>query len=431
MVKKRRDLLKAAAAASAFAALPKFSMAQAGCGKIKVAIVGCGRGGGLIAEYMMKADADISITALADLFEDKAEALHAKLLESAKRDYPANPEIYAVKKENIFTGWDSYKAAIASGADLIAFATPPVFRPQEALAAANAGKHLFLDKPAAVDAPGARQISEASKICKEKNLSAACGLQRRGHAGYTEAVKRVQDGQIGDIVGAQCYWMFPHYEGMELVREDLSPDDMEYQIRNWHAFIWAGGDQIVEQQIHSLDVARWVLGGAPSEIMGVGGRAITLPAPKYGNRYSHFAVDFDYGQKGRLQTLCRQEPKTAPYILERFAGTKGALETNLFGVQKITGQNPWQAAQSQSDGRVEIYQKLFASVRNSSGFNMLDDFAESTLLGIAGRLAAYSGKKFKFDWVRLRSSEVLAPKEFKFGALPVAPVPVPGEYKLT
>ncbi len=424
--------MKGAAGAAALSALPRFAFSAPlqGEGRIKVAIVGCGRGGGIIAKSMMAADADISICAIADIFEDTLEPFAKNLSDHAAEKFSGNAEIFSVKREGMFSGWDAYKMAIASGVDAVAFATPPVFRPVEAAAAVAAGKHVFLDKPLCVDAVGARSLYEISKTVSEKKLTALCGTQRRWHRGYVEAVERVKGGQIGDILGAQCHWFFPHYDGGDLKREDLDPDEMEYQIRNWKAFIWTSGDHILEQQIHSFDVVNWIMGEEPKEVMAVGGRNLSLPFPKYGNRYSHFAADYDYGAKGRFQAVCRQEPKTAEYVLERVVGTKGVLETNLFGAQKIIGENPWQAQAAESDGRLEQFRDFFGSIRNARAVNGIKDLTDACLMAIAGRLAAYSGKKFKHQWVKARSKENLLPQELKFGKNCVSPVPVAGEFQL-
>ncbi len=428
----RRNFVKASALSLGAATLPKFSFANVNASdKIKVAIVGAGRGGEIVAKNMMRADSNISIIALADIFEDKAKLLHAKLIEFSAKEFAGNADIYKVKDENLFSGWDAYKAAVSTDADVIAFATPPVFRPLEARVAISANKHVFLDKPACVDTSGAQILYALAKEAKEKKLTAIAGTQRRYHGGYQEAVKRVQDGQIGDILGAQCYWMFPSYGAGQIFSPELDADEMEFQLRNWQNFIWTSGDQIVEQQVHSIDVINWIFAEEPKEVMGLGGRACNLTDKKLGNRFSHFCVDYEYPSKGRFQAICRQEAKTADYILERVVGTKGVLETNLFGAQKILGQNSWEAKGDFGDGRITQFKAMFESIRNGLAKNEIASLADSTMLAIAGRMSAYSGKKFKYQWVTKRSKESLIAAELKFGKNPVAPTPIAGEYQLT
>jgi predicted dehydrogenase len=213
---------------------------------------------------------------------------------------------------------------------------------------------------------------------------------------------------------------------------------MEYQIRNWFSFIWASGDNIVEQHVHNLDVIMWALGDQrkPKEVRAWGGRSTDLPTPKFGDRFSHFAVDFDMGNGLRLSSFCQQDPKCAPEVGERVIGTKGIMYSNLYGqisISELDGKKRWvfDKAKRPRDCMVEEHAYLLNAIRTGKQVNKIDQLVNSTLLAIAGRLSAYSGKKFKFDWVLAKSKESLCPEKIDFyKKMPMNGVPVPGKYEL-
>ncbi len=429
MLKSRRSFLKLAALSAC--ALPKYAFCFNGADdRIKVAIVGCGRSGRRAACAMPKADSNISIIALADAFADCAFGLRDDLARTIGASNFGGNRVFDVPDSRVFVGLDSYKAAVDCGADAVVFATPPVFRPREFEAAVSAGKHAFLEKPVCVDPVQARKMWELARLAKEEKLTAVCGLQRRYHAGYREAMKRLHDGQIGRVISAQCFWLLSHFDGMELkTPPGADPEQLEYQLRNWALFTWACGDHIVEQQVHNLDVMRWAFGRDPLHVLGVGGRSVDLPMPEYGNRFSHFSVDYDYGDGVHLQAVCRQEPNTAQFVAERFVGTDGVLETSLFSRQTMRGKVNW-TYDDAPDCIVEEYGEFLRSVRGGAALNTVAESTDSAMMAVAGRLSAYSGLKFKYEWAKRRSNESLFPKELKFGRMPVAALPVPGKYKL-
>ena len=278
---------------------------------------------------------------------------------------------------------------------------------------------------------------ELSAEADKKGLSVVCGTQRRYHQGYQEIIKRVQDGMIGEPLSAQAYWNSSGYVGdPQQNRDELGYDTMEYQIRNWFSFIWTSGDHIVEQHVHNLDVIMWALGDNrfPKEVRGWGGRSTDLPTPKYGDRFSHFTVDFDMGDGLRLFSFCQQDPKCAGEVGERLIGTKGIMNTALWGSkQTITDLkgNVLYAAPDNVPECLEMEHKvLLDSIRAGKPINKLNMLINSTLLAIAGRMSAFSGKKFKYEWMMKRSQENLMPEKMEFCKHPTAGVPVPGKYKL-
>ncbi len=442
----RRKFVKMGAVAGAAAMMPKFSFAQVkGNDRIKVGLVGCGGRGTGATRNMIDADRNIKIVGFADLFEDKLPLAVKNIKEHLDKKYPKESndvlDVNTVKK---FAGWDAIDALLKEDVDLIIDAAPPCFRTPHYAKIVEAGKHAFLEKPACIDITQAREMMELSKKATEKGLSVVCGNQRRYYQGYQEAIKRVQDGGIGEMLSAQVYWNSGAYVGEwqtnNLIKQgklNYAQDSIEYQVRNWFSFIWTSGDHLVEQHVHNIDVVMWALGDnrLPIDVRGFGGRSTDLPVHKYGDRYSHFAVDFDMGDGFRLSSYCHQDPKTAVEVGERIVGTNGIMYTNLYGNMTITdrkGKVLWQFDKSQgTEALVNEHAYLLNSVRNGLRVNKIDPLLNSNLLAIAGRMSAFSGKKFKYDWMLNRSKENLMPEKLDWGVIvPLKPVPVPGAYPL-
>lgn len=443
----RRDFVKAGAVLGAAASMPSFGFASAkGSDRIKVGLIGCGGRGTGASINMLNADKNVEFVAFADLFEDKLDGSIKRIAEAAQKVAPESAkQIIDPSKVKRFSGWNAVDELLADkDIDVVIEATPPVFRTIHYKKIVAAGKHAFLEKPACIDITQAREMLELADEADKKGLCVVCGTQRRYHEGYQEIIKRVKDGMIGDLVSAQCYWNGGYYVGhgqhdaMEKqgILKGLTPDDMEYQIRNWFSFIWTSGDHIVEQHVHNIDVIMWALGDnrMPVDVRGFGGRSTDLPVPTYGDRFSHFAVDFDMGNGLRLSSYCQQDPKVADEVGERIVGTKGIMSTALFGgVCKITDLkgNVLYAAPEKVAQCLEMEHKfLLDHIREGKKVNTLRTLVNSTLLAIAGRMSAFSGKKFKFEWMLRRSRENLVPEKLAFVKNPVAGVPVPGKYRL-
>jgi myo-inositol 2-dehydrogenase / D-chiro-inositol 1-dehydrogenase len=256
---------------------------------IRVGIVGCGgRGTGAARDCALGA-AGIEIVALGDVMPDRLEECRAQLGKLAAEN-PAFGACYKVSDERCFTGFDAYEKVLASGIDLVILATPPGFRPDHLAAAVAARRHIFTEKPVAVDAAGIRSVLATHERARAANLAIVAGTQRRHQADYLATIARLHDGAIGDIVGGQVFWN----QGALWSREQAPGwSDTEWQIRNWLYFTWLSGDHIVEQHVHNIDVANWVLQSHPVRATGVGGRQART-APRFGHIYDHFAVDFEY-----------------------------------------------------------------------------------------------------------------------------------------
>lgn len=441
----RRGFIKSGLALGAAMSLPKFMGAAAAgqnsSGRIRVACVGCGgRGTGAIRDAI-NADKNIQIVALGDLFEDRLRGCDGnvrnfvnELKEKHGQNVPA--DLYAVTADTMFSGFDCCQKVLQVPCDVVILAAPPCFRPDHMELCIKAGKHIFAEKPMFVDAVQARRVFELADLSASKGLTVITGYQRHADVAYEEGVKRLMDGQIGDIVSAQCYWMQSGYVGGAGWGGDFDWDMQGFQIRNWAAWIWTSGDHIVEQHCHNIDVVNWCMGGkSPVNVMGMGGRGVAqegknaLPYPQFGDRYSNFTIDFDYGGGLHVMSLCRQEPNTSSNVSERIVGTKGVLTFD--GGAHISGENKWRFEGDRPNPYVREHAILFDSIRGGKKTNMLRQSAESNLMALAGRESAYSGQRFKYDWVLAKSQQNLMPQVWDLKAKkPIGPVPVAGVYEL-
>ena len=392
---------------------------------IRVGLVGCGGRGTGAARDALRGSEGVELVAMGDLFPDRLEACRANLAKLAGEN-PAFAAKFKVTPERSFTGFDAYQKVIDSGIDLVILASPPGFRPQHLAAAVAAGKHIFTEKPVAVDPAGIRSVIATAELAKQKKLAIVAGTQRRHDLGYRATIQRVHGGAIGEVLGGQVYW---NQGGLWHAARKPEWTDTEWQIRNWLYFTWLSGDHVVEQHVHNLDVANWVLGAHPVRAVGVGGRQQRTD-PKYGHIFDHFAVDLEYPSGARVLSMCRQIEGSANHIGESFVGTKG--RTDAKGT--IEGARAWKYQAPGPEGRapnpyVQEHTHLVASIRAGKPLNELRQVAESTLTAIMVREAAYTGQAVTWDEA-LNAPQELGPPTVAFGPLPVPPVAVPGQTKL-
>jgi predicted dehydrogenase len=343
-----------------------------------------------------------------------------------------NDSTVEVPSERQFHGFDAYQRAIDSGVDLVILATPPGFRPIHFEAAVAAGKHIFAEKPVAVDGPGVRRVLAANQEAKRKNLMVAIGLQRHHDPRYVETIKRLQDGAIGDILYTRVYW---NGGGLWVRPREPQQTEMEYQMRNWYYFNWLCGDHIVEQHIHNLDVGNWVRGGIhPVAAQGMGGRQVRT-GKEYGQIFDHHFVEFTYADGTKMFSQCRHMDDTSVEVAEHAHGTKGVAHLNDGGGPWIEGPTgKWKSDAQKVDNHHQEHHDLFAALRRGEIYNECDYGAESTMTAILGRMATYSGKAIRWDEA-LHSGFDLSPAEYDFAATPPVvpdangfyPVPVPGQ----
>ena len=385
----------------------------AGSDEIKVGVVGCGgRGTGAIDNVLTAADG-VRLVAIGDLFPDRVAECLKNLAKHGERG--------VVPPERQFTGWNAYEQVIASDVNYIILATPPAFRPTHLKAAIAAGKNVFTEKPVAVDVIGYQTVLAAAEDAKQKNLGIAAGTQRRHHAAYREALTRVHDGAIGEIVAARAYW---NQGGLWVKPRQTEWSDMEYQLRNWLYYTWLSGDHIVEQHVHNLDVVNWGMKAIPVRVFGVGGRQART-APEYGHIFDHFGLEYEYANGVRMMSMCRQQQGTPGLVAEALVGTNGSMLTHDGRSYEITGPNAWKWSGEFTNPYVQEHTNLIASIRSGSPMNELKQVADSTFTAIAGRHAAYTGKVITLEQL-MTSDENLMPRMLTFGPIEVPPVAVPG-----
>ncbi|MBN2288243.1 MAG: Gfo/Idh/MocA family oxidoreductase [Candidatus Glassbacteria bacterium] len=419
----RRNFFKSGAAAAA-GALAGFSVLRNTYGQnldpIRVGLIGCGGRGTGAAENCLKAAPNVQLIAMADLFEDMLEKSRENL--SSPDREGGRLEGFKVRKDYCFVGWNAFRQLLQTEVDLVILATPPHFRSEHFEAAVEAGKHVFAEKPVAVDPVGIRRFIKAGELSRQKGLAMGAGTQRRHDPGYLEHVNKIQDGRIGEILAARCFWNQGY-----LWKRDRQPgwSDMEFQIRNWNYFDWVSGDHIVEQHVHNLDVINWVLGAHPLKAYGVGGRQ-QRTQEVYGNIYDHFAIDYEYENGLHLISMCRQQENTDHLIGEYFTGSLGTAESHADNRFMIRGRNLWRYDGKPVDAWQQEHIDLIASIRKGEPYNEAQNVAESTLTAIMGRQAAYTGNTV--TWEEMMASEIdLSPAKYEFGPLPVRPVPIPGK----
>lgn len=409
----RRDFL-AASAATATVLLPTGVFAQ-GSDKIKVGLIGCGGRGTGAAIDNSNAEKGMVLWAMGDIFKDHMDGSVGTLKENLKEKFQVTPD-------RTFVGIDAYEKVLASGVDVVILTTPPAFRHIHLTAAIKAGKHVFMEKPVAVDGPGIRAVMAAADEAKTKKLSIVAGTQRRHENAYRDAIKRIHDGQMGDVVACYAYW---NQGGLWMHPRQPGWTDLEWMLRNWLYFAWSSGDHIVEQHVHNLDVCNWVMGKHPAKAISLGGRQARTD-PAYGHIFDHFATEYEYDNGVKMISMCRQQDGTASRVSEMIVGTKGSSDGNNW----IKGEKAWRWEGDRPNPYMLEHMHLYESIRGGTPMNEGRQVAESTLTAIMGRMAAYTGQEVTWEQA-LNSTEVLMPEKLDFGAtIAVAPIAVPGKTKL-
>jgi predicted dehydrogenase len=424
----RRDFLKTTSAFAGATALAGLSIQRgahaAENNQLKVGLIGCGGRGTGAAVNALTADPNTVLTAMGDAFEDR-------LTGSAKRISEQFPDRVQVPKERQFVGFDAFEKVIGSGVDVVLLATSPHFRPQHLKAAIEADKHVFCEKPVAVDAPGVRSVLESSKLAEEKGLSLVSGLCWRYHHAVKETMQRILDGAIGDVLSIQSNYL----TGPISARVDQIETEMSRQMRNWYFFTWLSGDFNVEQHVHSLDKALWAFRDEPPlQAYGLGGRQTRIEQPKFGHIYDHMSVIYEYPDGKKVHSYCRQQEGCYNMVSDELLGTKGrAVVTPK---HEIEGENPWRFQGDGGNMYVLEHEALFQSIRSGEPINNGVYMARSTMMGILGRMVCYTGKTITWEEA-MASTETLSPSSYAWDAeppiLPDAdgkyPVAMPGQTK--
>ena len=388
----------------------------AGAKKIKVGLIGCGgRGNGALGNFLAACKIlgiEAELVATGDAFQANAEAAGKK---------------FGLAAERCFGGYDAYQKVLATDCDFVVMATPPAFRPVHLAAAVEAGKHCFIEKPVAVDPVGARSIIATGEKAKAKGLGIVAGTQRRHQGDYLRNKALIDAGAIGQIRGGIVQWngTVPWTK-----RRNEGESDASYLTRNWLNFTELSGDHIVEQHVHNLDVAVWFLGRLPIAAVGFGGRA----RRETGNMFDFFSIDYDFGDDVHIHSQCRQLAGTYQHIGEMFTGTEGSC----YGGGKMNGKkvDVAEIILDTKEPYVQEHIDLIRSVMAGKPLNEAKQVAESTLVGIMGRISAYTGELVRWnDLIKNEQAPLYnlacapAASDFEKGpiVLPVEEPPVPGK----
>jgi myo-inositol 2-dehydrogenase / D-chiro-inositol 1-dehydrogenase len=374
---------------------------------LKAGLIGCGgRGTGAAANFL-DAGPNLQIVALADVFPDRVQEARALLKKEKGQDIPDS---------HCFTGFDAYQKLIASGVDIVLQATPPHFRPEHAKAAIEARKHLFIEKPASVDVPGALSIMATAERAASQGLSIMTGTQLRRELARIEVVKRVRDGAIGEITSLRA---IRNQGALWYRKPQASWSEMEYMIRDWVNWNWLSGDIIVEQHIHHLDSMLWLLGRTPSKATGMGARLRRAS----GDQYDFFSIDYAYDNGVHMHSTIRQLNGCTNVREEVCVGTKGSA--NLDGIiYDLSGKQTWKYAGPRGNSLVQEHVDFVTAIRTGKPINTAKDTVHSTLMAIMGRDSAYTGKAITWTDL-LASTSRLGPTEYALGPVglkAVAPV---------
>ncbi|WP_432712730.1 Gfo/Idh/MocA family protein [Pedobacter sp.] len=430
---KRREFLKSSALLAGGVLLNQFAFAGGHTSvddTIKIALIGCGDRGTGAAFQALSTKQNIKLVAMADAFQDRMDQSY-KVLAAKFKDKVDVPQ------ERRFVGFDAYQKAIAL-ADVVLLVTPPGFRPMHFEEAVKQGKHVFMEKPVAVDAPGIRKVLATAAIAKQKKLNVIVGLQRRYQTNYIEGLKRIQDGAIGDIVGGQVYW---NSGGVWVNKRQPNQTEMEYQMRNWYYFNWLCGDHIVEQHVHNIDVANWVKGSYPVSVQGTGSRAWRT-GKDYGEIYDNHAVELTYADGAVIYSQCRHYEGTQNRVDETFQGTKGRTYLSANNTAILWDHKGNEIFNHPTKGNANPYQtehdELFAAIaKREYKFADAERAAKSCFTAIIGRYATYSGQIIQWDEA-LKAENSLMPEQLSWNTNPkvlpdangLYPVPMPGRTKV-
>lgn len=415
----RRDVIGTSAGLGIAAIANPARALRRGTEAINVGVIGCGGRGTGAAVNAMQADPAVRIVAMGDLFPDRLRSSHGYL--AGLEDFA---DRVTVAPEHMFSGFDNSLGVVGvDGVDMVILATPPHFRPIHFKQAIDAGKHVFMEKPAAADPTGVRMVIEAAVKADARGLSVVAGTQRRHEKPYLSFMNKIHEGWLGDLVSASCYW---NQGGLWVHDRKPEYSDMEWQCRNWLYFCWLSGDHICEQHVHNLDVINWAAGGPPAKAIGMGGREVRT-ADKYGNIFDHFAVEYEYPSGLQLTSMCRQTDGCAGRVAEFIRGKRGTSRS-WSGHASI--DNRWEYKDDKPNPYVQEHVDLIASIRGDiARLNEAKRIAESTLTAIMGRMSAYTGKEV--TWEQAMSSTLdLSPSAYEFGDLPVRAVPTPGRTPL-
>jgi predicted dehydrogenase len=416
----RRAFLKTTAAAGA-AAFTVPAVHAAGSDVLKLGIVGVGgRGSGAVGDAM-HADPNVKLVAACDIFEDRLK----KGVENLKQAFG---DRVSIPSDRMYTDFDGYKGVIDSDVDVVILATSPGFRPIHFAYAIEKNKHVFMEKPHATDATGVRSVIETAKKAKGKNLSVVSGFCYRYDHWKRDTVAKIHAGDIGKVLAIHTTYNTGNIWFRDSKTKD--PGEMEFQLRNWYYFNWLSGDFLVEQAIHNVDKACWVMGDEhPTHATASGGRQVRTD-PKYGNIFDHFAVVYEYASGAKVFLECRQQAGCANGVIDHVIGSKGSCQLMQHAITTDAGtwRHPKAAEWDLGPAYVNEHKELIDAIRSGKPINEAERSAKSTLMGLLGRQAAYTGQRVKWADM-LNSKDRFVPESFAWGPNKVKDVALPGKTK--
>jgi len=414
-----RQVLRAAGAATALGATTALAGAAGRQDEapptLRLGLVGCGgRGGGAVRDAL-RADPNTKLVAMGDAFDDRISAKLAEL--NAEEEFKGRID---VPGERAFAGFDCHEK-VTDNCDVVLMASTPHFRPAQVEYAVRAGKHMFVEKPVATDAPGLRRIWAACDEAKEKNLALVSGLCYRYQNAKRATIQKIREGAIGDIKAIEC-----SYDTGALWHRGEKPEwsEMETQLRNWLYYTWASGDHIAEQAIHNLDKMIWAMDDKPPIKVKANGGRIVRTDPKFGNIFDHFSAVYDFGDGVKGFFSCRQIAGAFRDVSDHVYGTKGIAHIQS---HRIEGEENWRYRNPGVPDNMyqNEHNELFASIRAGEPIHNGDYMCRATLLALMGRMSAYTGQEISWNQA-LESQEDLSPASYDFGDNPVKPVAQPG-----
>lgn len=419
----RRQFIKSSSAAvAAGVAVPSFAIQQntfaANDDTIRVGLIGCGGRGTGAASQAMKADSNVMLTAMGDMYQDRLDVSHNALKKAAEDKIQVTPD-------NKFIGFDAYKKVLESGVDLVILATPPGFRPMHLRAAVDAGKHIFCEKPMATDAPGLRSVIASANDAKTKKLALVAGFCWRYNYARRALYDKIHNGDIGDVRSIYAtYYTGPVKPMPADEKRPAGMSDLDWQVRNWYNFTWLSGDSLCEQAIHSVDKVAWCMKDEmPVKAVATGGRQVPNES---GNIFDHFAVYYEYANGLRAYVGSRQIAGCYNENNDYIHGAKGIAEILGWSRVQIRGEESWKYRGPNNDMYQTEHDELFASIRDGNPINDGSWMSSSTMMGIMGRMAAYTGKEISWEQA-MNSQEKLVPEFFEPNMdLPIRPMAIPG-----
>ena len=425
----RREFLQLSTSAAGAAALGSLSLTRsvhaAGSDVIKVGLIGCGGRGSGAAANAMNSGEDVRLVAMADIFSDRVQSSRQNLK-------TLKPDQVSVGDDHCFVGFDAYEKVIGSDVDVVLIACASRFHPAYLKAAVDAGKHVFVEKPHAIDPPGIRVVQQACDAATRKNLSVVSGLCWRYDTGVQETMKRVLDGAIGEIVAIQETYMRTPYR---LIRRSPDESELQYQFRNWYHFRWLSGDDVPQSLLHSIDKGAWALREEPPlKAFGSGGRSSSF-GPVYGDVFDHGAIVYEYANGVRMYANVRAQASCYGEVSDTILGTKGRCDVLK---NRIEGETDWRYDGPKSSMYDAEHEVLFGAIRAGKPINNGRYMVRSTMMSILGQMVCYTGEQLTWNEA-MRSDWHAGPAAVNWDMQPPVqpdadgkyPVPIPGFTKLT